>query len=684
MLLRIARRARIPRYRLVPPRPHQTNPRLARQLLTTPAARLLTPAADANVVPEPASVPNTPAEASRTPEGGEDAPVTEINAASAVRPVAPESSAKVVEAVQGTGTASAAPADAAPSFGKTLEPVQTESVSDPPADPPASVAHTAVGEEGAAVSDPSAASDPSAVSAVPAEGPTSSASTVQEAPLVAPESFAKVVEAVQETSAASAVPADAAPSFAQTLEAVEKESVPDLSAESAVAVDAPASVARITVGVEEAAASAVPVDGTTSSTQTVGVAPLSQPSAASAALADALQSIAEATAAVRPPSIPEPGAAPAVLAAPPNPPTSSPQIVAEAPLSQPSVASAAFAGALQSIAETTAAVEPPSIPEPGEASAVPAVPSNPPTSSAQPVTEAPLSQPSAASAALADVPQSIAEVTAAVEPPSVPEFSASPAVPAETVAQTPKETEQEVIELVTFDALGMHPKLVRNLEAAGFKNPVEIQRKASSKLIEGLNATITAETGAGKTIGKVCDIMTHSKVCRNDGPYLAPLVSRLLTTKPHTPRPKTASLSPRLLIIVPNADLSYQLLRVLRDLIPGLGLSAVTLPTPTDVPASRFAKPAILVATPAAFKIQAGGSLPSMMKLMGRTGIIVVDEADQIAASSIGQEVLSAAAAVRKRRLEEGLEPLQTVFVAATLPRDNMRDSRSGRHDLER
>ncbi|XP_042298292.1 probable ATP-dependent RNA helicase DDX52 [Sceloporus undulatus] len=75
--------------------------------------------------------------------------------------------------------------------------------------------------------------------------------------------------------------------------------------------------------------------------------------------------------------------------------------------------------------------------------------------------------------------------------------------------------------IATFEQLGeeyeIHPKVMRNIEAAGFQTPTPIQMQAIPVMLHGRELLACAPTGSGKTLAFSVPILAHLKQPRNKG-----------------------------------------------------------------------------------------------------------------------------------------------------------------------
>lgn len=91
---------------------------------------------------------------------------------------------------------------------------------------------------------------------------------------------------------------------------------------------------------------------------------------------------------------------------------------------------------------------------------------------------------------------------------------------------------------MSFDNLGLHPKILKAVSAAGYNKPTDIQLKAIPKIVRGFDLRASAQTGTGKTAA-----------------FLLPALHRLVTPS------KKSGKGPRVLILVPTRELAMQIMQ---------------------------------------------------------------------------------------------------------------------------
>lgn len=91
---------------------------------------------------------------------------------------------------------------------------------------------------------------------------------------------------------------------------------------------------------------------------------------------------------------------------------------------------------------------------------------------------------------------------------------------------------------MSFETLGLHPKILKAVSAAGYDKPTDIQLKAIPKIVRGFDLRASAQTGTGKTAA-----------------FLLPALHRLVTPS------KQSGKGPRVLILVPTRELAMQIMQ---------------------------------------------------------------------------------------------------------------------------
>ena len=196
---------------------------------------------------------------------------------------------------------------------------------------------------------------------------------------------------------------------------------------------------------------------------------------------------------------------------------------------------------------------------------------------------------------------------------------------------------------VTFQSLGLTDALLRDLAAAGYKEPTPIQAQAIPACLEGRDVLGCAQTGTGKTAA-----------------FVIPMVERLA---------KLPSGTPRGLILAPTRELAFQIQRTVQQLGRTRRVSATTVVGGEDMSAQVRGlrqHPTIVVATP-------GRLLDHMwngtINLAGFT-IVVLDEADRMLDMGFAPQLNQILEALNEER--------QTLLFSATMPADLSALARAG------
>ncbi len=190
-----------------------------------------------------------------------------------------------------------------------------------------------------------------------------------------------------------------------------------------------------------------------------------------------------------------------------------------------------------------------------------------------------------------------------------------------------------------FDMMGFSPKLVSRLADLGLTEPTPIQKKAIPPVMQGRDVMGLAQTGTGKTAA-----------------FGLPLI-HALATENRRAAPKTASA----LILAPTRELAGQIVDSLTAFAGGKGAMRIGL-----VVGGRSINPQItmlsrgidiLVATP--------GRLVDLIDRravdLGRTGYLVLDEADQMLDLGFIHALRRIAPLLSRER--------QTLLFSATMPK---------------
>ncbi|MCC5953975.1 MAG: DEAD/DEAH box helicase [Acidimicrobiia bacterium] len=156
----------------------------------------------------------------------------------------------------------------------------------------------------------------------------------------------------------------------------------------------------------------------------------------------------------------------------------------------------------------------------------------------------------------------------------------------------------------SFAELGVDPRLVKVLDAAGITAPFPIQTLTIADALAGRDVCGKAKTGSGKTLA-----------------FGIPLLQRMESS---------ADGRPRALVLVPTRELALQVARELEPLAEAIGLRAVTVygGAPLERQLAALAEPTdVIVATPGRLIDCIDRDAVSVADLRH----VVVDEADRMA-----------------------------------------------------
>jgi len=182
---------------------------------------------------------------------------------------------------------------------------------------------------------------------------------------------------------------------------------------------------------------------------------------------------------------------------------------------------------------------------------------------------------------------------------------------------------------VSFDGLGIAPRVLEILDRLKFKIPTPIQQKAIPPGIEGKDLVGIAQTGTGKTIA-----------------FAIPMVQRLSQGRGKG------------LVLVPTRELAFQVDETFQKIGPAFGLrSAVVVGGASMGQQIRALKSArVIIATP--------GRLIDHMDqrtvLLADVGVLVLDEADRMLDMGFQPQIQRILRFVPKER--------QTMLFSATMP----------------
>ncbi|XP_024963005.1 DEAD-box ATP-dependent RNA helicase 16 [Cynara cardunculus var. scolymus] len=178
--------------------------------------------------------------------------------------------------------------------------------------------------------------------------------------------------------------------------------------------------------------------------------------------------------------------------------------------------------------------------------------------------------------------------------------------------------EGEQVKDLTFEELGLDPRLIRALTKKNIENPTPIQQIGIPLILEGKDVVARAKTGSGKTFA-----------------YLLPLIQKLLSDNNNNNNNGSSSkaLAPTAMILVPSRELCQQVYSEVLSLIElcRVQLKVVQLtgePSFSDMAAALAGPPHILVSTPACVQRCLSSGVLKAQSIQDSLSILVLDEAD--------------------------------------------------------
>jgi len=188
---------------------------------------------------------------------------------------------------------------------------------------------------------------------------------------------------------------------------------------------------------------------------------------------------------------------------------------------------------------------------------------------------------------------------------------------------------------LTFDGLGIAPKVLGLLDRLKFKVPTPIQHKVIPIAMEGKDIIGVAQTGTGKTLA-----------------FAIPIIQQL-------PQKKK-----RCLILVPTRELAVQVNEAFQELAPLFGLHTVVIiggASMRDQLRKLRRNPHIIIATPG----RLADHLNQRTLRLSDVGVLVLDEADRMLDMGFKPQIENIIKHIPKDR--------QTMLFSATIPGDVIR-----------
>lgn len=185
---------------------------------------------------------------------------------------------------------------------------------------------------------------------------------------------------------------------------------------------------------------------------------------------------------------------------------------------------------------------------------------------------------------------------------------------------------------LSFDNLGIAPKILEVLDRMKFKVPTPIQHKAIPLVIEGEDIIGVAQTGTGKTLS-----------------FAIPIIQRLARTKG------------RCLVLVPTRELAIQVNDTFRKIAPLFGIRTVVVigGAPIRPQIAAFKKnPRVIIATPGRLVDHMSQRTVSLADI----NVLVLDEADRMLDMGFLPQIQRILRVIPKDR--------QTMLFSATIPKE--------------
>jgi len=183
---------------------------------------------------------------------------------------------------------------------------------------------------------------------------------------------------------------------------------------------------------------------------------------------------------------------------------------------------------------------------------------------------------------------------------------------------------------ISFDGLGIAPKILEILDRMRFTHPTPIQHKAIPLGIEGKDVIGIAQTGTGKTLA-----------------FAIPIIQRLAQRKG------------RSLILAPTRELAIQINEAFEKIAPSFGIRTVVIiggaPMNKQLVALRK-NPRVIIATPGRLV----DHIDRRTVLLADTSVLVLDEADRMLDMGFLPQIERILKVVPKNR--------QTMLFSATIP----------------
>ncbi|KAL0543167.1 hypothetical protein IC582_018256 [Cucumis melo] len=191
-----------------------------------------------------------------------------------------------------------------------------------------------------------------------------------------------------------------------------------------------------------------------------------------------------------------------------------------------------------------------------------------------------------------------------------------------------EEGKEEEEDELSFEELGLDPRLVRALIKKEIQKPTPIQHVAIPLILEGKDVVARAKTGSGKTFA-----------------YLLPLLQKLFTDS------STKKSGPSAVVLVPTRELSQQVYKEISSLIETCRVQVkvaqlTSSMSHSDLRTALAGPPDIIVATPACIPKCLSAGVLQPTSINESLEILVLDEADLLLSYGYEDDIKAFAAHV--------------------------------------